>query len=148
MADRSPKPADQRALAALARDAALARIGRARVTMLIAAVVLTALFAALASALLPGKSLGASGKTRTAGASTPRHAVKTPLRRTSAVAPGMPAPAGPAALGLQGPNQAPTAVAPAPTAPSPGPSAPAAPAQPAPAPAAPSGGGAVVSGGS
>src|ERR1700722_926048 len=145
---QTERPGGQRALAALARDAALARIGRARVTMLIAAVVLTALLAALASALLPGKSLGASRKTTASRATSVRRVPSTPRRHASAVAPAMPAPAGPAALGLQGPNQAPTAVPPAPTAPSPPPSAPAAPAQPAPAPAAPSGGGAVVSGGS
>lgn len=141
MTDRRSTTTDQRALAALARDAALARIGRARVMMLIAAIVLTALLTAVASALLPGKSLGASSKTTASGTTSGRRARSTAPRHISAVAPGMPAPAGPAALGLEGPNQAPTAVAPAPSAPSPQPSAPV---QPAPAPVAPP----VVSGGS
>ena len=56
MTNRTSRTTDQRALAVLARDAALARIGRARMVMLIVAVGLTALLAALASALLPGKS--------------------------------------------------------------------------------------------
>jgi hypothetical protein len=148
MTDRFPRTTDQRALAAMARDAALARIGRFRVMMLIAAAGLTALLAVVASALLPGKSLGASRKTAARAVTAARRAPSTPRRHASAVAPRMPAPAGPAALGLQAPDQAPGAVAPAPTAPSPQPTAPPAPpVQPAPAPA-PSSGGAVVSGGS
>jgi hypothetical protein len=140
MTNRAPTGTDHRALAALARDAALARIGRARAAMLIGAVVLTALLAALASALLPGKSLGASHKAATTE-TTPARSAGPGSRPHASATPGMPAPAGPAALGLEGPSQAPTAVAPSPTTPPPQPT-------PAPAPAAPSGGGTVVSGGS
>ena len=138
---RDPTTAGVRqAPAALARDAALARIGRTRRWMLAGAAALTAAFAALASVLLPGKSLGA----RT-GVAAP-----TASRATTGSASGtpqLPAPAGPAELGLGSPDQAPQA-APSGSSPqgSPQGSAPqqAAP-QPAPAPAPSSG---VVSGGS
>jgi hypothetical protein len=145
MVNRAPQPRDQRTRAVLARDAALTRISRARVLMLVAAVALTALLAAVASALLPGKSL-ASSKTAGAGAKPPSPVTSRAARHSRTTSGRMPAPAGPAALGLQGPSQAPTAVAPKPISPPPVSSAP--PAQSAPAPAASSGGGAVVSGGS
>jgi hypothetical protein len=119
-------PADR----ALARDAALFRITRARRWMLAGAAALTAGLAALASALLPGKSLGAGSHS----------SVKT-AAATSAVAPPMPAAANAAQLGISAPGQAPQSL---PPPPAPQPAAPQ-PAQPQPAP---SGGGAVVSGGS
>jgi hypothetical protein len=119
------------ALAALARDEALGRVGRTRRWMIVAAAALTAGLAALASALLPGKSLGA--KSPTPVAATAHAAAVSPTST-----PQLPAPAGPGQLGLQGSGQAPQAVTPSPQA------AP----QPAPAPAPSVGGGAVVSGGS
>lgn len=112
--------------------------------MLAGAAALTAAFAALASVLLPGKSLGAK-----TGVAAPAASLAT--TGSTSGTPQLPAPAGPAQLGLGSPNQAPQA---APSDSSPQGSAPqgsapqqAAP-QPAPAPAPSSGGGAVVSGGS
>jgi hypothetical protein len=119
-------PADR----ALARDAALFRIRRARGWMLAGAAALTAGLAALASALLPGKSLGAGS-----------HRVARSAAATSAVTPPLPAPANTAQLGISAPGQAPQSLPPPPPAPQPAPQ----PSQPQPAP---SGGGAVVSGGS
>lgn len=147
MTNRVSRTTDHRVLAALTRDAALARIGRVRVMMLVGTICLTAVLAMVASALLPGKSFGSSGKKTAAGAAPVHRAPSTPTQ-TSSAAPQMPAPAGPAALGLQGPDNAPGPAAPAAPSPQPAPP-PAQPAQPAPAPApvAPSGG-AVVSGGS
>ena len=111
---------------ALLRDAALARIGRTRRWMLAGAAVLTAALAALASALLPGKSFGAGSHAAPAAPTN------------SAVAPALPAAANAAQLGLSsaggGSGQAQQAPAPAPAP------------QPAPSPAG--GGAAVVSGGS
>jgi hypothetical protein len=139
---QASNPPSERALAGLARDAALARIGRARVLMLVVAVVLTALLTALASALLPGKSWGAAHRGRAATGGRPATPRVTP-HNSAAVAPRMPPAASPAQLGLAGPSEAPQSVAPPPVQSSPPASAPAQP-----APAAPSGGGAVVSGGS
>jgi hypothetical protein len=127
------------ALAALARDEALGRVSRTRRWMIVAAAGLTAGLAALASALLPGKSLGAKSAS-TVAAST--HVAPASPTGT----PQLPAPASPGQLGLQGSGQAPQAATPSPqAAPQPAPVQQAAP-QPAPAPS--TGGGAVVSGGS
>jgi hypothetical protein len=144
-ADPSGRVHFDRARAVMARDAALARIGRARVLMLVVAVALTALLAAMASALLPGKSLGATSKRAAGGAHPATTTRRVRSHRTAAVAPKMPAPAGPAELGLQAPGQAPQSVPPPPPVTQ---SQPSAPVPSAPAPAVPSGGGAVVSGGS
>jgi hypothetical protein len=126
----------QQSDATLARDAALRRISRTRRWMLAGAAALTAGLAALASALLPGKSFGAG---------TTHHAQATASTSSSATPP-LPAPADGAQLGLTASGQAPQS-APAPSAPAPQPQAPA-PQSAAPAPAASGGGGAVVSGGS
>jgi hypothetical protein len=117
------------------RDAALQRISRTRRWMLAGAAALTAGLAALASALLPGKSFGA-GATHHAQAAASTSATATPP---------LPAAANAAELGLTASGQAPQS-APAPSAPAPQPQAPAP--QPAAPAVAPSGGGAVVSGGS
>jgi hypothetical protein len=122
----SPDPA----LAALARDAALGRVSRTRRWMIVAAAGLTAGLAALASVLLPGKSLGAKSPSAVAV-----HTQGAAASRSST--PQLPAPADAAQLGLQGAGQAPQASTPPPQQ-----------AQPAPAPAPSTGGGAVVSGGS
>jgi hypothetical protein len=76
------------------RDAALDRLGRARRWIIVAAAALTAGFAALVSAVAPGRSLG---HTRTPAAP----------RQTAAAAAVMPPVASPSELGLQGPNEAP-----------------------------------------
>ncbi len=127
-------------LAALERDAAVARAGRVRRWAIAGTAALTAGFAALVAAIAPGKSLGAKH------VSTPS---RTPTASSSPSSP-MPPLESPSQLGLQGPDQAPQA-APAPSAqPAPSQSAPAAPAQSNPAPSSPQdgGGGPPVSGGS
>jgi hypothetical protein len=129
-------PVRQQSDAALVRDAALRRISRTRRWMLAGAAALTAGLAALASALLPGKSFGA-GATHHAQAAASTSATATPA---------LPAAANAAELGLTASGQAPQS-APAPSAPAPQPQAPA-PQPAAPAVAPSGGGGAVVSGGS
>lgn len=108
--------------------------------MIAGAAALTAALAALASALLPGKSLGAKSST---GASYPE---KTVTAGAPSSTPQLPAPAGAAQLGLQSSGETPEA-SPSPSQQSVPPPAPQAAPAPVPAPA-PSGGGAVVSGGS
>lgn len=133
-------------MAALARDAALARLGRTRRWVIAGSAALTAGFAALVSAVAPGRTL--TSKQKVSGQAT---ASSRSTHGAGAEIPSMPAPATAGDLGLQGPNEAPQPV----------PSQPQDPAQPSPlsAPApqtstpsaqAPqtSGGGGVVSGGS
>jgi hypothetical protein len=143
IAERQHAAGDERALAALARDAAFGRIGRARRWLLLAAVAMTAGLAALASSLLPGKSFGSTGSHGRLRTPTPGARARNGRAvGSSAVAPALPAPAGPGQLGLQGPAQVPQ------SSPSPSPPVQSSP-PPAPAPApSPSGSGAVVSGGS
>jgi hypothetical protein len=135
---RPEEPLTGRHEAALERDAALGRISRTRRWMIAAAAALTAGLAALASVLLPGKSLGAKSP------STPTAPAQTAAASSSST-PALPAPADPGQLGLQGSGQAPQALTPAQQAQQAQQQA-----QPAPAaaPAPSSGGGAVVSGGS
>ncbi|MDQ6842484.1 MAG: hypothetical protein M3025_08700 [Actinomycetota bacterium] len=117
-------PRSDRRLAALQRDAALARVTRARRWVITATAALTAGIAALVSAVAPGRSQGATH-------------LRSSVVAASSSAPALPLPlaAGPGALGLQGPAQAPGAPAPQMAA-------------PAPAPAPPGAGGGAVSGGS
>lgn len=122
------------ARAVLARDAALERIARARRWVVVGSVALTGALAGLASALLPGKSFGAT-KSESAARTTP--SAPSPSRVASTSLPPLPAPAGPAQLGLSGTRQS---LPPVQSSPPPAPA-------PAPTPA-PAGGGAVVSGGS
>jgi hypothetical protein len=127
------------ALAVLERDAAVGRVVRARRWMIGGAAALTAALAALASALLPGKSLGAKSRTAVAAGVASRSGANV-------ITPQLPAPADAAQLGLQAPGQAPTASSQSGSQmsqPAPQQAQPAQPAQP-----APSAGGAVVSGGS
>ncbi|MFL5824687.1 MAG: hypothetical protein ACJ764_14735 [Solirubrobacteraceae bacterium] len=144
--DRRRTARDDPARAALARDAAMGRIGRARRWLLLAAVAMTAGLTALASSLLPGKSLGSTGaRARSVPTHTASGAGRHRVAASAAAVPPLPAPAGAGQLGLQGPAQAPAGSAPS------APSQPAAPpAEPqSAAPPAPSGGeGTVVSGGS
>jgi hypothetical protein len=97
-----------RRLAALQRDAALTRLGRARRWLIAATAALTAGIAALVSAVTPGRS----------GAAT--H-VSSSRAVTSALQ--LPPAAGPGELGLQGPAQAPGVAAPQTAAPAPAPAA-------------------------
>lgn len=102
------------------RDAALIRISRTRRWTLAGAAALTAGLAALASALLPGKSFGANAHT---GSTAARPATSNPSGT-----PALPAPANAAQLGVGQSSQSstpPPAPAPAPQA-QPAPSAPAA----------------------
>lgn len=129
------------------RDAALHRISVTRRWMIVGAAGLTAGLAALVSALLPGKSLGAK-------ASSPTVTTASTNSASSPTSPPLPTPASAAQLGVgSAVPQSQQSVAPPPAPPQPGPQsapatsapAPSAPTQSAPAPAA-SGG--VVSGGS
>ena len=131
--------------AALARDAALERVGRTRRWVIVGTAALTAGFAALVSALAPGRSLASKSSPGT------KVAAADPSRSSSRSAiPAMPPPANPGSLGLQGPNEAP-APAPSPQSQAPAPSSqPSDPSQAPPAtdPQSSGGGGPVVSGGS
>jgi hypothetical protein len=126
--------------AALARDAALDRVGRTRRWVILATAALCAGFAALVSALAPGRSLASKPPAGTTVA-----AANPSTSRSPSAIPTMPPPADPGSLGLQGPNEAP-APAPAPAAQPSDPSQAQAP--PATAPQSSGGGGPVVSGGS
>jgi hypothetical protein len=104
---------------ALARDAALIRISRTRRWTLAGAAALTAGLAALASALLPGKSFGAK-------AHRPMQATSQTAAANPHAAPPLPAPADPAQLGLGQSSQAPPVPQPTPApAPATAPQAPA-----------------------
>jgi hypothetical protein len=86
-------------LAQLERDAALARIVRARRWVIAGAAALTAGCAALVSAIAPGKTLGARAHARVLGST------RTPVHRATATQ--MPPLASAGDLGLRGPSQAP-----------------------------------------
>ena len=148
---------DNRSRAVMARDAALDRVRRTRRWVIIATAALTAGFAALVSAVAPGRSLASKSATGTEVASSSSQSANG-ASSGSSVVPQLPPAANPDSLGLQGGGQAPQS-APSPSqnsAPSqstpPQTSTPAQPSPPAsaPQPAAPqsSGGGGVVSGGS
>jgi hypothetical protein len=129
-----------RSLAQLQRDAALARVSRTRRVAIVGAAALTAGFAALVSAIAPGKTLRARATAQTVG--------EVRARARSATSNTMPPLATPGELGLQGPDQAPQASPdPSQVAPDSSQVAPDS-SQVAPAPAPSDGGGAVVSGGS
>jgi hypothetical protein len=87
-----------RSLAQLERDAALGRVGRVRRGLIIGAAALTAGFAALVSAIAPGRSAGHTKITRTSTRASPR---------VTAAVTKMPPLASAGALGLQGPSQPP-----------------------------------------
>jgi hypothetical protein len=91
---RDPNHGYDRAAAARDRDAAIGRVGRTRRWLLAGAAAATAGLAALASVLLPGKSLGANHHS-TAAKSDPV------ARRSAPSTPRLPPPAGAAALGLR-----------------------------------------------
>lgn len=132
--------------AALARDAALDRISRARRWVIVGTAGLTAGFAALVSAVAPGKSLASKPQPRTeASAATASSASSASSGTSSSAIPRMPPPANSSALGLQGPDSAP-APAPQQSQPQSDPSQSQPQSAPAPAPAPPAP--PVVSGGS
>jgi hypothetical protein len=97
--------------AALARDAALERIRRTRRWVIVGSAALTAGFAALVSAVAPGRSLAAKSQPQTeastATASSGSSGASTSSSGSSSAIPRMPPPANPSSLGLQGPNDAP-----------------------------------------
>jgi len=127
--------------AALARDAALARIVRTRRWVIAAAAALTAGIAALVSAVAPGHSLAAKSKTAPSG-----DVASASTSSSGSGIPRMPAPASAGDLGLQGPSQAPSP-APSPS-PSPAPEQQQPQSIPSQPPSSDGGGGPVVSGGS
>jgi hypothetical protein len=138
-----------RSRAALARDAAISRIGRTRRWVIAGTAALTAGFAALVSAVAPGRSLASKSPSAAKTTTDAR-----PSSSTTAI-PQFPPAANPSSLGLQAPNQPPQSVPSSPsTTPPQSSPAPTTPSAPAPQPAAPqpapqsSGGGGVVSGGS
>jgi hypothetical protein len=134
---------DNRSRAVLARDAAFARVRRTRRWVIAGAAALTAGFAALVSAVAPGRSLASKSAVRTEASTGSSSA-----RQGSTAIPQLPPAANPDTLGLGGASQQPQ------TAPSqPQNSQPAQPTPPASPPqsssaAQSSGGGGVVSGGS
>jgi hypothetical protein len=144
--------------AALARDAAIARVGRTRRWVIAATAALTAGSAALVSAVAPGRSLASKTSSQTETATGAGKAASGANASSSAV-PQLPPVANPSSLGLQGPSQPPQSVPNPPqtqtqtqpqtqTQSAPGPPQSSA---PAPAPSSSSGssgGGGVVSGGS
>ncbi len=133
--------------AVLARDAALARVGRARRWAIAATAALTAGFAALVSVAAPGRSLAAKQPVRAGSGAGARKS------STSTAIPQLPPAADPSTLGLQGPDQPPQSIPSQPAQSTPSPpaqSSPSPPAQSVPAPQSSGGGGGggVVSGGS
>jgi len=82
----------------LARDAAITRVSRTRGWVIAGAAGLTGAFYALALALAPGHTLGATSHS-SAGAAT--------VGLSAGTQPAMPPLANPATLGLQGPGNAP-----------------------------------------
>ena len=142
--------------AALARDAAIARVGRTRRWVIAGTAALTAGLAGLVSAVAPGRSLASKTSSHTETATAAGKAASGANASSSAV-PQLPPVANPSSLGLQGPNQPPQSVPNPPntqTQTQPQTQTQSAPPQSsAPAPAPPSssgssGGGGVVSGGS
>jgi uncharacterized membrane protein YgcG len=99
--------------AAVARDAALRRVTRTRRWTIAGSAALTAGFAALVSAVAPGRSLTPKSQARTEASTAQPSSRAT----GSSAIPNLPALATPSDLGLQGPDQAPQSVAPPPQAP-------------------------------
>lgn len=110
--DRQMTEGSGRARAALARDAALARVRRTRRWVIAGSAALTAGLAALVSAAAPGRTLGPASQVRT-GAS----AAGSQSRGSSSAVPKLPALANPSELGLRAPGQAPKSVPAQPQAP-------------------------------
>ena len=102
MSPSGPESAS-RSGAALARDAALARVGSARRLTILGAAGLSAGFAALVATSPPSKASTASAK-RTVATTTPR--ATTPSTRPGK-APALPPLSGGSQLGLAGPSQSP-----------------------------------------
>jgi hypothetical protein len=124
-------------LAQLERDAALERVSRTRRWVIAGAAALTAAFAALVSAIAPGRTLGAGAQAQTL------EGTRASARAVTATQ--MPPLASPADLGLQGPSQAPQAASSPSQQAAPGPTQQVTPSTSQPVPAAPP---APVSGGS
>jgi hypothetical protein len=99
--------------AAMARDAALDRVTRTRRWVIVGSAALTAGFAALVSAVAPGKSLASKPKPQTEAstAAAPSGSGSSGSSASSGASrsaiPRLPPPANPSSLGLQGPDDAP-----------------------------------------
>jgi hypothetical protein len=126
-----------RSRAVLLRDAALARVRLTRRWVIAGAAALTAGFAALVSAVAPGRSLSSSSS------KSPSARADLATRGAGSALPSMPAPASAGDLGLRSPGQGPTPDQSQPSRPQSVPPQP----QPQSLPPAPPSGG-VVSGGS
>jgi hypothetical protein len=113
-------------LAQLHRDAAIGRVGRAKRWMFAGAAGLTAAFAALFSAVAPGRTLSAKGEQAVAPSSTRVSSASSSSNQ-------MPPLASPSSLGLQGPDNVPSSDPSQQSAPSDPSSSQAAPPAPAPA---------------
>ena len=114
------------AVAQLERDAALGRVGRTRRWLIAGAAGLTAAFAALVSAVAPGRTVAAR--------SQPGGVTEARTSSPSASSTAMPPPASPSRLGLRSPEQPPQAASLPPPAASVPPQAPSDPSQAAPPP--------------
>jgi hypothetical protein len=144
---------NNRSRAVQARDAALRRLRRTRRWVIAGTAALTAGFAALVSAVAPGRSVASKSAVRTE-ASTGASSSSSSARIASSAIPQLPPAANPDSLGLQGPSQPPQPVpsqqqnsTPSQNSVPPQSTPPASTPQSSPAPQS-SGGGGVVSGGS
>ena len=98
---------DNRSGAVLARDAALARVRRTRRWVIAGTAALTAGFAALVSAVAPGRSLASKPAVQNEASTA---ASSSSSSSSSPAIPELPPAANPDSLGLQGPAQPPQSV--------------------------------------
>jgi hypothetical protein len=100
---------NNRSRAVQARDAALRRLRRTRRWVIAGTAALTAGFAALVSAVAPGRSLASKSEVRTE-ASTGASSSSSSARSAASAVPQLPPAANPDSLGLQRPSQPPQSV--------------------------------------
>jgi hypothetical protein len=97
-----------RSRAVLMRDAALARVSRTRRWVIVGAAALTAGFAALVSAVAPGRSLASKKTSGVSASETASASTAGSSSSSSSSIPALPPPASAGDLGLQSPDQAPS----------------------------------------